>query len=52
MADVESAISSPVTIQADVDFYQNILQYARTEVNYSFGTELYMAPGDMLFSMG
>ena len=52
MADAESAISSPVSIQADVERYQNALQYTRSKVNFSFGTGLYMAPEDMLLRVG
>ena len=52
MADVESAISAPVSIQDDVDRYQKTPEYARSEINYSFGTVPYMAPADMLLQVG
>lgn len=52
LANLEDAISSPVDLPSAIGRYQDVLQYARSEVNYSFGTGLYMAPGDMLLRVG
>ena len=52
LANVEDAIHAPVDISATVRRYQDFLQCARSEVNFSFGEGLYMAPGDMLLRMG
>ncbi len=52
MANVEDAISSPVDLPLAIRCYQDVLQYARSEVNFSFGTGLYMAPSNMLLRVG
>ena len=52
LANFEDAISAPVDIPAAINRYQESLQYARSEVNYSFGKGLYMAPSDMLLLIG
>lgn len=48
MANVEDAISSPVDLPSAIRRYQDVLQYAGSEVNFVFGIGLYMAPGSML----
>ena len=52
LANFEDVISAPVDLPASIDRYQESLQYARSEVNYSFGKGLYMAPSDMLLRIG
>ena len=52
VADVEAAISYSITFQHAIKSYQDILQYARTETSFVFGTGRYMAPGDMLLRIG
>ena len=52
LANVADVISAPVDVSAAVNRYQDVLQYARSEVNFSFGEGLYMAPGDMLLRIG
>ena len=52
LADIEDAIASPVDLPSAISRYQNVLQYARSEVNFSFGTGLYMAPSNMLLRVG
>jgi len=52
LANVDDAISSPVDLPSAINRYQDVLQYARSEVNFSFGTGLYMAPGNMLLRVG
>ena len=52
LSNVEDAISSPVDIYSEKTRYQDVLQYASSEVNYVFGIGLYMAPSDMLLRIG
>ena len=52
LANVETVIASPVDIPSSIARYQEALQYARSEVNLSFGEGLFMAPGNMLLRMG
>ena len=52
LANFEDAISAPVDVSSSITRYQDVLQYARSEVNFSFGEGLYMAPGDMLLRIG
>ncbi len=52
LANIEDAISSPVDLPSAISRYQDVLQYARSEVNFSFGVSLYMAPSNMLLRVG
>jgi len=52
LANVESSISSPVDLPTAIGRYQGVLRYAGSEVNFSFGIGLYMAPSDMLLRVG
>lgn len=52
LANIEDAISSPVDLPSVISRYQDVLQYAGSEVNYAFGIGLYMAPSDMLLRIG
>ncbi len=47
LSNVEDSINSPVDIADSITRYQSVLQYAGSEVNFSFGKDLYMAPSDM-----
>ena len=49
---VETAIASPVDAQAAIIRYQDVVQNASSEVNFSFGEGLVMAPGDLLLRIG
>lgn len=49
---VEDAIASPVDLGAAIARYQDVLRYAGSEVNFSFGQGLYMAPSDMELRVG
>ena len=51
LANVETVIASPVDIPSSIARDQEALQYARSEVNLSFGEGLFMAPGNMLLRM-
>ena len=52
LANIEDAISSPVDLPSAISRYQDVLQYAGSEVNFAFGIGLYMAPADMLLRVG
>ena len=52
LADIEDAISSPVDLSSAISRYQDVLQYARSEVDFSFGSGLYMASSNMLLRIG
>ena len=52
LANVQDAISSPVDLPSGISHNQDVLQYARFDVNFSFGTRLYMAPSGMLLRIG
>ena len=47
LANMEDVISSPVDLHTSIVNYQKYLQKANTQVNYVFGTGLYIAPSDM-----
>ena len=52
LANIKDAISSPVDLPSAISRYQDVLQYAGSEVNFAFGIGLYMAPADMLLRVG
>ena len=52
LANIEDAISSPVDLPSAISRYQDVLQYAGSEVNFAFGIGLYMAAADMLLRVG
>jgi hypothetical protein len=52
LVNVEGAISSPVDVPSSIERYQKVLQYAREKVDYVFGYDLYMSPGDMQLRIG
>ena len=52
LANVEDAISAPVDLPSAIARYQNVLQYAGSEVNFVFGIGLYMAPSNMELAIG
>ena len=45
---LNDVISKEVSISADISRYQNVLKYARSRLNYSVGSHLYMLPGNMI----
>ena len=49
---VETAITSPVDTQSAITRYQDVVQNASSEINFSFGEGLVMAPGDLLLRIG
>ena len=49
---LEDAIASPVDLGAAIQRYQDVLRYAGSSVNFSFGQGLYMAPSDMELRVG
>ena len=52
LANIEDAISSPVDLPSAIANYQDVLQYARSKVNFAFGIGLYMAPSNMDLQIG
>lgn len=52
LVNLEDAVSSPVDLPSAIKRYQDVLQYAGSEVNFVFGIGLYMAPCDMLLRIG
>ncbi|MES9881390.1 MAG: hypothetical protein ABW185_10970 [Sedimenticola sp.] len=52
LANVPDAISSPVDLPSAIKRYQDVLQYAGTQVHYVFCHGLYMMPSDMLLRVG
>ena len=49
---VETAITSSVDLTSAIIRYQEVVQHARSEVNFSFGEGLVMTPGDILLRIG
>ena len=45
---LEDVINKSVSLQDDIARYQNVLKYARSNLDYSVGEGLYMLPSDML----
>ena len=43
----EQIVSRKIDLQADIKRYQDVLSFASSRVNYSFGQGLYMAPANM-----
>jgi len=52
LADIEDSINRPVDLPSDIQRYQDVLQYARSKVDFVFGRGLYMAPSDMELQIG
>ena len=52
LANIEDSINAPVNLETAIKKYQDVLQYARSEVNFVFGIGLYMAPSDMALKVG
>ena len=48
----QAAIQSPVDIPGSITRYQNVLQNARSAINFSFSCSFCMAPSDMLLPIG
>ena len=46
--EIEDVISSPVDLPLAISHYQDVLQYAGSEINFAVRTSLYMALIDML----
>lgn len=52
LANIEDSINRPVDLPSDIQRYQDVLQYARSKVDFVFGRGLYMAPSDMELQIG
>ena len=49
---VETSITAPVDLEAAIIRYEDVVQNASSELNFSFGEGLVMAPGDLLLRIG
>ena len=49
---VETSITSPIDLEAAIIRYQEVVQHASSELNFSFGERLVMAPDDILLRIG
>ena len=52
LANVQDAINSPIDLPTQISKYQDVLKYARSEVDYTYGLGLYMSPNDMILQIG
>jgi hypothetical protein len=52
LANIQDAINSPIDLPSQISKYQNVLKYARSKVDYSYGLGLYMSPSDMVLQIG
>ena len=52
LANIEDAINSPVDLPSQIARYQNTLKYARSKVDFVYGTGLYMSPSNMELRIG
>ena len=52
LANIEDAINSPVDLPSQVARYQSTLKYARSKVDFVYGTGLYMSPSNMELRIG
>ena len=49
---VETSITSPIDLGAAIKRYERVVQHARSELNFSFGERLVIAPEDLLLRIG
>ena len=49
---IQDAINSPIDLPSQISRYENVLKYARSKVDYSYGVGLYMSPSDMILQIG
>ena len=52
LANIEDAINSPVDLPSQIARYQSTLKYARSKVDFVYGTGLYMSPSNMELQIG
>ena len=52
LANIQDAINSPVDLPSQIARYQNTLKYARSKVDFVYGTGLYMSPSNMELRIG
>ena len=48
---LEDVINKEVSLEDDIARFQNVLKYARCNLNYSVGRGLYMIPSNMLLKL-
>ena len=49
---IQIAINSPIDLPTQISRYENVLKYAVSKVDYSYGVGLYMSPSDMILQIG
>ena len=52
LANIQDAINNPIDLPSQISRYENVLKYARSKVDYSYGVGLYMSPSDMILQIG
>ena len=52
LVNIQDAINSPIDLPSQISRYENVLKYARSKVDYSYGLGLYMSPSDMILQIG
>ena len=52
LVNLENAINSAEDLPSSIDRYQNTLRYARSQVDYAIGYNLYMIPSDLQLQIG
>ena len=52
LVNIQKAINSPIDLPTQISKYENVLKYARSKVDYSYGVGLYMSPSDMILQIG
>ena len=45
-------LTDPIDLPIQISKYENVLKYARSKVDYSYGVGLYMSPSDMILQIG
>ena len=51
-ANIHNVINSPIDLPTQISRYENVLKYARSKVDYSYGVGIYMSPSDMILQIG
>ena len=49
---IQNAINNPIDLPIQISKYENVLKYAASKVDYSYGVGLYMSPSDMILQIG
>ena len=52
LVNIQKTIKSPLDLSTQISKYENVLKYAKSKVDYSYGLGLYMSPSDMVIQIG